>query len=250
MAVIWQKQVGEKRYEVRKAGQSTRLYTDGVFHSQYNPDRPITRGIWDLLMLPAFFYPQGTIKRVLVLGAGGGAVIHLLHRYVKPDHITAIDMDATHISIAKRFFGIKKHMATLIEADAVEWLKDYKGLAFDMIIDDLFAENEGEGVRAVPLTRSWFALLNRNLNKNGLLVANLFSAKELRDSAYCSDQGVAAWFCSAFTLHLPLFHNIVATFLKKESNASFIRREVRAVTGLNATVGQNQLQFSLRNITL
>jgi len=60
---------------VRSAGYSLRLYTDGVFHTQYNPGNPLTGHIWDLLMLPAFFYEPDTIKRVLVLGVGGVASI-------------------------------------------------------------------------------------------------------------------------------------------------------------------------------
>ncbi|WP_455217906.1 hypothetical protein, partial [Kaarinaea lacus] len=87
MAIVWHKKISGTCYEVRKAGNSIRLYTDGVFHSQYNPHRPVTGSVWDLLMLPAFFTNIDKISRVLVLGVGGGSVIQLLHRYVKPDEI-------------------------------------------------------------------------------------------------------------------------------------------------------------------
>lgn len=68
MSLIWSKNVSGVQYEVRSAGSSKRLYTNGVFHSQYNPVQKITGHVWDLLMIPAFFYPQNTIKKVLVLG--------------------------------------------------------------------------------------------------------------------------------------------------------------------------------------
>lgn len=55
MAIVWSRQLSGVHYEVRSAGNSLRLYTDGVFHSQYNPCRLITGHVWDLLMLPAFF---------------------------------------------------------------------------------------------------------------------------------------------------------------------------------------------------
>ncbi len=249
MAIIWQKHVGDKHYQVRKAGRSIRLYTDGVFHSQYNPDRPVTRGVWDLLMLPAFFYPPGAIKRVLVMGVGGGAVIHLLHRYIRPEQITAIDMDATHLTVAKQFFKIKRSMASLVEADAVKWLQTYKGPPFDMIVEDLFTEEGGEAARAVALTPAWFQLLNRHLGKSGMLVMNLFTAKELRNSAYCMDCPIAAQFKAVYSLCLPLFENIVVAFLKQQSSAKFLRREIARVDGLSAKAGPNQLQFQLRKIT-
>lgn len=250
MAVVWQKRVAGKHYEVRKAGQSTRLYTDGVFHSQYNPNRPITRGVWDLLMLPAFFISPQTIKRVLVLGAGGGAVIHLLNRYVKPDEIVAVELDAVHISIAKRFFGIKKSMATLVKAEAVEWLKVYRGPPFDMIIDDLFVEGEGDGVRAVPLSAMWFNLLSRRLSKKGVLVCNVFSLQELRNSAYYTDARVGAKFRSVFSLRLPAYENVVAAFLKGDSSARVLRHTISNIDGLNALSGPDRLDMQIKNIAV
>lgn len=248
MAVIWQKCVAGKYYEVRKAGQSTRLYTDGVFHSQYNPNRPITRGVWDLLMLPAFFRPPQTIKHVLVLGAGGGAVIHLLNRYIKPDEIIAIELSAVHLSIARRFFAIKPSMAKLIKADAVEWLQTYQGAPFDMIIDDLFVEGEGDGERAVCLDADWLGLLNRNLSKNGVLVANVFSMKELRQSAYYHQQHIRSAFQSVFSLRLAAYENVIAAYLKCDASARVLRQNIASVDGLNRQSGPDRLQIQIRNV--
>ena len=45
MAILWQKIIKNTQYEVRSAGQTRRLYTDGVFHSQFNPQRAITGGV-------------------------------------------------------------------------------------------------------------------------------------------------------------------------------------------------------------
>jgi len=155
LAIVWQKNLKGTSYEIRKAGNTTRLYTDGVFHSQFNPDNPITRSVWDLLMLPAFFYVKGSIKRVLVLGVGGGSVIQLLHKHVQPEEIIGIELNPVHISVAKRFFGVNNKMAKLYAADAISWMEKYKGPPFDMIIDDLFGEVDGEGVRPIPLNAKW-----------------------------------------------------------------------------------------------
>ena len=106
MAILWQKQQAGVLYEVRIAGNSRRLYTDGVFHSQYNPNTPVTGSVWDLLMLPAFFYPPNTIKRILVLGVGGGTIIQLLKRFVNPETITGVELNPVHLYVAKRFFKL------------------------------------------------------------------------------------------------------------------------------------------------
>ena len=107
MAVVWQQKKQSVLYQVRSAGKTLRLYTDGVLHSQYNPTQPVTGHAWDWLMLPAFFYPEDSIKRVLVLGVGGGTVIHQLNHFIQPDEIVGVEMSKTHFSVGKRFFGLK-----------------------------------------------------------------------------------------------------------------------------------------------
>lgn len=164
MAILWQKTANNTLYQVRSSGQTRRLYTDGVFHSQFNPKRSTTGGVWDLLMLPAFFSPANTIQRVLVLGVGGGAVIHQLQRYIKPAEIIGVELNPVHIMVAKRYFGITNKHAQLIEADAIEWLENYSGLPFDLIIEDLFGEEDGEPIRAVKANKVWLEKLNSHLS--------------------------------------------------------------------------------------
>lgn len=135
MAILWQKHLDGTHYEVRTAGKSHRLYTNGVFHSQYHPERATTGGIWDLLVLPAFFLAPEKIQRVLVLGVGGGAVIRQLQRYVRPQSIVGVELNPVHLEVARRFFGVDDSMAELHQADAVSWLESYSGPPFDMIIE-------------------------------------------------------------------------------------------------------------------
>ena len=106
MAVIWQKYVNGTKYQVRRAGLTRRLYTNDVCHSEFNPDKLVTGSIWDLLVLPAFFHTPGKIKRVLMLGVGGGASILQLHHLLQPDHITGLELDPVHLDIARRFFNV------------------------------------------------------------------------------------------------------------------------------------------------
>lgn len=248
MAIVWQKKVKGTLYEVRKAGNSTRLYTGGVFHSQFNPDHPITGSVWDLLMLPAFFQPEGKVRRVLVLGVGGGSVLQLLHRYVKPDVLIGVELIPTHLTIARKYFGISKKIATLVQADAIDWMQNYQGPPFDMIIDDLFGEEAGEGVRAIPLSAWWLKLLNKNLSADGLLVVNLISRQSLQESAYFTNRAVARYFKSVFTLTLPLLHNLVAVFLKNESTGQVLRKQARNIADLNKSIGPNKLPFRIRKM--
>ena len=245
MAVLWQKCVQDTQYEVRTAGHTRRLYTDGVFHSQYNPERPLTHGVWDLLMLPALYYPVGKIRRVLVLGVGGGAVIQLLHHFVEPDDVVGIELDPVHLNIAKRFFGINPKVASLHQADAIQWLRKYKGPGFDMIIDDLFMENDGEPQRVVPLDISWCSLLHKHVTQDGVVVVNSMSAIELRESAFLSNSRLAKQYPTKIQLSLPIYENAIGAFFKTETSGKELNHRLAA---MGKTKLFQKLDYRQRNI--
>ena len=245
MAILWQKIIENTQYEVRSAGQTRRLYTDGVFHSQFNPDRAITGGVWDLLMLPVFFYPAESIKRVLVLGVGGGAVIHQLQRYIKPVEIIGVELNPVHIMVAKRYFGITNKLAQLVEADAIEWLENYSGPPFDMIIDDLFGEQDGEPVRAIKANKTWFEKLNSHLSPEGLLVMNFVSNNDLKNCAAVSYKKIAGLFSASFQFTLSHYDNAIGAFLKKTSTSHILRKNINDVAELKKS---KKLSFQIRKL--
>lgn len=245
MAILWQKTINNTEYEVRSAGQTRRLYTDGVFHSQFNPGRAITGGVWDLLMLPAFFYPTADIQRVLVLGVGGGAVIHQLQRYFKPVEITGIELNPVHIMVAKRYFGVTNKLAQLVEADAVAWLENYSGPAFDLIIDDLFGEEDGEPIRAVKANKLWIEKLNQHLSPDGLLVMNFISRNDLKNCAALSYKKTSSLFKSSFQFTLSHYDNAIGAFIKKPSTSQILRKNINEVDELKKS---KKLNFQLRKL--
>ena len=182
MAVVWTKTVDQTQYQVRSVGHTIRLFTDGVFHSQYNSARKNSNGIWDLLVMPAFLPSGAPIKRVLVLGVGGGAVIRMLLDHFNVDEIIGIELNPMHLYIARRFFGLNRNKIKLCQADALQWVANYQGPKFDLIIEDLFTENNSQPVRAVRFSKGWFNQLESLLNEQGLLIANFISKNEFRKS--------------------------------------------------------------------
>ena len=248
MAVIWSQTINGKDFEVRRAGRSVRLYTDGVFHSQYNPVNPVTATVWTLLTLPGFFRPDGTIKRALVLGVGGGAVIRMLHHLVQPGQIVGIELDPTHLYIARRFFGVTRRRAELVEADAVDWLCRYQGPKFDLIIDDLFGELEGEPVRTVAVTQDWLETLSENLVDDGVLVMNFIGTRTLHGANHTLQCKLPARFGSAFHLGLPGYENAVGAFVGHPMAARQLRQRLRASSN---PCGANlaRLSFRIRSLS-
>jgi spermidine synthase len=233
MAILWSKSVNGARYEVRTAGKTRRLYTDGVLHSQYHPERLFAGSIWDLLMLPALFYEPGCLQRILLLGVGGGAVIHLLRHYAQPRVIDAIDLNPVHLYVARRFFHVRPSQARLIEADGIAWLRNYRGPKYDMIIDDMYGEMDGEPSRAIELDHGWLSTLRRHLNPDGVMVLNTLSGRELRRAACFTHPALQRSFRSAFMLHDPVYHNAIGAVFRQPKDSREFRQRLRQYPALN-----------------
>ena len=182
MTTLWEHEADGTHYSVRQSGASIRLYSNRVFHSQWNPNKPFAGGVWDCLSLPILYRPLHSLPRILLLGVGGGAVIRQLQHLCNFTELCAIEIDAHHIDIASRFFGVDDPRVTLHHQDAIQWLANYTGPPFDLIIDDLFGHDEGEPLRACELTSTWTDLLRHHLTEAGLLVVNCVDSKELKNA--------------------------------------------------------------------
>lgn len=227
MAILWQKIIGGQHYEIRSAGRTRRLYTNGVCHSEFHPFHIFSGSIWDLLILPAWFYRACEIRRILVLGVGGGANLLQLEHLLEPEKIVGIERDPVHLRLARKFFDIGNSHSEIIEADARDWLAGYNGEPFDLIIDDLFMDSGNEPVRAVKVDRDWSQLLIRHLNKGGLLTINFSSQEELTASAIVRQSRFHHRFPSMFRMTTPLLDNNVGVFVGRQVSSRRLRERLR-----------------------
>ena len=180
MAILWQQTIDGNHYEVRTAGASVRLYRNGVNHSQWNPKRPLAGSIWDLITLPSLYRPFKSLKDVLILGFGAGAVGRQISELVMPERIVGIELDPIHLSIADGFFGCSND-CNLIAGDAVEWVHESPEKAsYDVIIDDLYAEEGDIPVRCVPMDVEWCEALARLLKPRGMLIFNIIEPDKIK----------------------------------------------------------------------
>lgn len=246
MAIIWSRERDGVRYEVRNAGRTRRLYTDGVFHSSFNPARPLTGGVWDLLMMPAFLYPPGAVQRVLLLGVGGGTVIRQLRAFVRPLEIVAVDRCAEHLYVARRYFGVAGPDVSLVEADARDWMRQDRS-RYDLVIDDLFAGSGGEPQRAIEANVAWCNELAAHTSRNGAIAINCLSPYELAQTGLLNDDALRRRFPGRFRLRAARDQNAVGLFLPRPVQGSELRRNLEAVPGLNPR-RERQLNFSLRTL--
>ncbi|WP_078083728.1 spermidine synthase [Microbulbifer mangrovi] len=251
MALVWQKQVGGNRYEVRNHGATVRLYSNGVFHSQWNPSDPLKGSLWELLLLPVFFMPEHQVKRVLVLGVGGGALIRLLQRFVVPDQIVGVDIDRHHLSVARRFFGVRG--VELVCTDARKYvaercadsIADKESAAFDLIVDDLFGHCDGIAERAIEADRPWCESLLTLLSPNGLVVSNFGSRAELCASGW-RGPGIKPHLQGAWSAELPDYENCIGIFSRAPLPRALL--SVRAPAAINPANPARRLNARLSRL--
>ena len=180
MALAWQKSCDGIDYEVRTAGHSIRLYTNGVFHSQWNPNRVLANALWDLLVLPGFLLPRTKPLKILVLGVGGGTVLRQALQLFPVGKIVGVDLDEVHLQIARDWFGLSNNRRIqLVHADAKQWITAASSNQFDLVIDDLFGHHQGEAMRGVAIDAFWIKQLRRVSTTHSVIVGNTGDAAEL-----------------------------------------------------------------------
>lgn len=247
MAVIWKQQSDGRNFEVRTAGKAKRLYTNGVFNSQYNPNNLITHAVWDLLSIPALLPHPKPPERVLVLGVGGGTVFHQLDAWAGPSSITGVELCATHIQIAKKFFDLNKPHHTLIHGDAIEYVKNYRGAKFDLIIEDLYIEGDTEAHRATPANSQWMKKLGQLLTSQGVLVMNFYSKADLDKCSYRQSSSLQKRFPTALQLTTKRYDNRVLAFTKITTSPASLRQNLQQVKVLRKINKKLKLSYNCRN---
>lgn len=229
MALVWSHQAEGNLYELRSAGASLRLYRNGVNHSQWNPDRPLSGSIWDLIALPALHRPVGSLESALMLGFGAGTVARQLCDLAAMRHIVGVELDPMHLSIAQGFFDCDDR-CELIAGDAVEWIQDEAGeTRYDLIIDDLYGEEDGIPERYAPMDLDWFARLTGLLNPGGILVLNTIEPERISTLPMLRDKKFSQELPCHIMYHIDGYENRVLAFSAEPFDVNAMEAALRSI---------------------
>lgn len=193
MTRLYRRVVAGKTYEVRTAGASVRLYTNGAFHSQWHPKHIFQGAVWDLLSLPALLRAEPP-KTILALGVGGGTALHQLYQLEPWRRAIGIDIDGEHLRLAKRFFKLQYPGLTLRQDDAIAWIAKHQA-AFDYLIDDLYLDGTQDPERPEAIGKTWLTDLFNRTTDNGVLIQNHLDVQHAR-ACFKTNR---AWFKSRFS---------------------------------------------------
>jgi spermidine synthase len=126
----------------------------------------------------AAIYPQ-EVKRVLVLGLGGGAVPLYLARFLPDATVDSVEVDPGVIEAAKKYFGLREtERFHLIEGDGRLYLNRHSE-KYDVIVLDAFS---GSYIPFHMMTKEFYQLVREHLAPHGVVAINILPSVKLYDS--------------------------------------------------------------------
>jgi spermidine synthase len=116
-------------------------------------------------------------ERVLIVGLGGGSMVHFLLHYDPKVKVDVAEIDPMIIRIADRYFGIRSGgNANIINTDGSEYLKTAQA-QYDVIYLDAFLkpsdETDSTGVPIRLKTILFYKDMQKRLKPDGLVVFNI-----------------------------------------------------------------------------
>jgi len=115
--------------------------------------------LYSRVMTIAAIYPQA-VKRVLIVGLGGGAIPTYLGRFLPDAMIDSVELDPGVIDIAKNYFGIREtSKSRLIDSDGRVFLRRHSE-NYDIIMVDAFT---GSYIPFHLMTKEFYQLVRERL---------------------------------------------------------------------------------------
>ncbi|MGB8298353.1 MAG: fused MFS/spermidine synthase, partial [Polyangia bacterium] len=132
-------------------------------------------GYTRLMFASHFFVPKP--KSVLLVGLGGGAMVHFMAHYTPETRVDVVEIDPAIVKAAKDFFGVKEGGHTrIITEDAFKFFSRGSN-RYDVIYMDAFLKPSGDtDATGVPMrlkTEAFLRTVQHRLNPEGVVVWNL-----------------------------------------------------------------------------
>ncbi|MBA4106305.1 MAG: hypothetical protein C0485_11150 [Pirellula sp.] len=162
---------------VRDAGEE-------VLETQMDLRRPAELKFEYLRYLFASYLFQPEPKRVLIIGLGGGSMVHYLQQTDPGVKIDAVEIDPLVVKIAADMFGTKpSENVNIVTADGLKFIADAEDHTYDVIYMDAFlkpsAATDGTGAPLALRTQQFYKQLQQKLKPGGVVAFNLNPHAEL-----------------------------------------------------------------------
>lgn len=191
--VVYSEQTPYQRIILTKYRDDVRLYLDGNLQLS---SRDEYRYHEALVHVP-YAMRTGTIKRVLLLGAGDGAAVRELLKYPQLEEIILVDLDPAVVKLARsnpylkaiNRGSLESAKVHLVQGDAFRYLVE-NTQGFDYIVADLPDPNNTALARLY--SKQFYKLIQKNLTPKGVFVTQATSPYFAREAFWSIKQTLQA----------------------------------------------------------
>ncbi|MDX6767284.1 MAG: methyltransferase domain-containing protein [Candidatus Methylacidiphilales bacterium] len=152
---------------------SQEILVAGASMSFLPSDRLLTGYAWDGLTAAASIHPLGRVESTLLLGLGAGTAVRQIFHLFPRSCMTAVDLDARMIHLARKALKTHRRRMDIRQADAGEWVKQATPGRFDLVLDDVYASGAEDVFRPILPDIAWVRHLATLCRPQGLVALNL-----------------------------------------------------------------------------
>jgi spermidine synthase len=175
--LVWMRRTGivHTRFqslEIWKSELATEFRVAGALHASFHKTRFLTGLAWDLIAAAALLRKDGPPASILMLGLAGGTAYRAL-RHLLPDcKLTAIDIDAEIVGLARAHMELDALDIEVITTDAYPWLAQNQR-QFDVVFDDIYLAGKTDVFRPQAWNPELLVHLRRATAPGSVLAVNL-----------------------------------------------------------------------------
>lgn len=158
--------------EIWKSDLATEFRVAGAIHATYHRKRFLTGLAWDLIAASALLRKEGPPRSILMLGLAGGTAYRVIRHLLPECRLTAIDIDAEIVDLAREHMDLDSLGIEVITTDAYPWLAKNRR-KFDLVFDDIYLAGKTDVFRPRAWDPELMDHLRRAIAPGGLLAVNL-----------------------------------------------------------------------------
>lgn len=171
--VLLERDSAYHRLLVTEDGRHRWLRADNIWHTQMDLQDPHGRGLPYACYTDIAFLINPNIRRVLVIGLGGGTIPKRFVRDYPEVVVDSVEIDPDVISIAQRYFHVRPGPRLRIhEADGRQFLRRSREKWDLIVLDAYYADT----VPFFLTTREFFEVVRERLTPQGVIANNIVGA--------------------------------------------------------------------------
>jgi spermidine synthase len=200
----------------------------------------LTGQYWDYFLAAPLFAPDYAsrhIRRIAILGLGGGTAARLYTASYPRARIDGVEIDPAVLSVARRYFDMREPRLSTYAEDARYFLLTHSG-RYNVVAVDAFRQPY------IPFqltTREFFRLIRQHLSPSGVVAMNAGHTVNDYRLVNAIAHTMRTVFPSVFIMDVPGTINSVIVASNRPASLTSFRRHASAADGPTGTVARRAL---------